>query len=172
MKFVLENIRSSWNVGSIMRTADALGMGLVLIGYTPRPAGATLPMVAKTAIGAEKKVEWEHFDLSAPMLERYSSAIHLGIEISPGSQNIFDFIQNNELRKIASAKQIEPGQLTQNIYLWLGNEISGLSPSLLFQLDGHLHLPMKGIKESLNVSSCACAVGYLMEYSMDLALRN
>jgi tRNA G18 (ribose-2'-O)-methylase SpoU len=53
MTFVLENIRSAWNVGAIFRTADALGASIILIGYTAKPVGLALKLVKKTAIGAE-----------------------------------------------------------------------------------------------------------------------
>ena len=55
MTIVLWNIRSAWNVGSILRSCDAIGADLILVGYTPIPEGSTLKAVIKTAIGAEKK---------------------------------------------------------------------------------------------------------------------
>jgi 23S rRNA (guanosine2251-2'-O)-methyltransferase len=147
--FALNNIRSAWNVGSIMRTCDALGFELIFVGYTPKPVGPSLPLIKKTAIGAENTVAWQSFDHFQEALQTFPHAIHIGIEISPLSKNIFDFL-NSEL---IEAKR--------DYVLWLGNEISGLEDSLLSQLHHILDLPMKGQKESLNVSNTATAVGYL-----------
>jgi 23S rRNA (guanosine2251-2'-O)-methyltransferase len=147
--FVLNNIRSAWNVGAIIRTCDALGYGLLLIGYTPKPIGATLALVKKTSIGAENTVKWEHFEHYQEALDAKSHGIHIGIEISKSSSNIFDYLKQN------------PVKTTNDYFLWFGNEISGLEPSLVSKLNSELHLPMNGKKESLNVSNSSCAVGYL-----------
>ncbi|MBC7472412.1 MAG: TrmH family RNA methyltransferase [candidate division SR1 bacterium] len=147
--FVLNNIRSAWNVGAIMRTCDALGYGLILVGYTPKPVGATLALVKKTSIGAENTVNWEHFEHYQEVLISKSDGRHIGIEISDTSSNIFDYLNQNSVI------------IDTDYYLWFGNEISGLEKALIIQLDTELHLPMNGKKESLNVSNSSCAVGYL-----------
>jgi 23S rRNA (guanosine2251-2'-O)-methyltransferase len=147
--FVLNNIRSAWNVGAIMRTCDALGYGLVLVGYTPKPVGSTLPLVKKTAIGAELTVSWEHFEHFQGVLDEKNKAVHIGIEISDSSENIFEYLKENPIMD------------SKDYYLWFGNEISGLEKTLVSQLEKELHLPMNGTKESLNVSNSSCAVGYL-----------
>jgi len=51
---ILENIRSAYNVGNIIRTADALGWKVWLSGYTPSPEDT--PKVKKTSLGAEETV--------------------------------------------------------------------------------------------------------------------
>jgi 23S rRNA (guanosine2251-2'-O)-methyltransferase len=147
--FVLNNIRSAWNVGAIMRTCDALGYGLVLVGYTPKPVGSTLALVKKTSIGAENTVNWEHFEHYQQVLDTKKNNIHIGIEISNTSSNIFEYLNQN------------PVLANNDYYLWFGNEISGLEKTLVDQLRVELHLPMNGKKESLNVSNSSCAVGYL-----------
>lgn len=69
---ILHNIRSAYNVGSIFRTADAAGVEKVfLCGYTPQPKNFQNhesrimnqgeDKIAKTALGAEKTVPWEHY---------------------------------------------------------------------------------------------------------------
>ena len=147
--FVLNNIRSAWNVGAIMRTCDALGYSLVLVGYTPQPIGSTLPLVKKTAIGAENTVTWTHFSHFQEVLDYHNTAIHIGIEISATSKNIFDYLHKNLV------------DANRDYFLWFGNEISGLEKNLTDQLVHELHLPMNGSKESLNVSNSSCAIGYL-----------
>ena len=153
MHFVLVNIRSAWNVGAIMRTADAVGASVILVGYTPKPEGATLALVKKTAIGAENSVTWEHFENYRDVIDRYPMGLknqHLAIDISDTSQDILEYLYIT--KEIDVHKQ----------FLWFGNEISGLEQSIVKELDAELHLPMVGMKESLNVASSVCAVAYLM----------
>lgn len=61
---ILHNIRSSHNVGSMFRTADAAGVAkLYLTGYTPSPRdrwGRQNKQLAKVALGAEKSMAWEY----------------------------------------------------------------------------------------------------------------
>jgi 23S rRNA (guanosine2251-2'-O)-methyltransferase len=151
MTFVLENIRSAWNVGSIFRTCDALGWDIILVGYTPQPVAANMKQISKTAIGAEKTVKWQHFDHSQEVFDNFQHSRHLAIEISNKSININDYLKQNKI--------------DNNTLLWLGNEIHGVSELVQNSCDQELHLTMKGIKESLNVASAACAVGYLLEFA-------
>jgi tRNA G18 (ribose-2'-O)-methylase SpoU len=51
----------------------------------------------------------------------------------------------------------------QEIYIWFGNEIHGVSSQTIANCKYELHLPMKGMKESLNVANCATTVGYLFQ---------
>ncbi len=181
MTIVLVNVRSAWNVGSIMRTCDALGASLVLVGYTPKPVGASLKLIQKTAIGAEKTVVWQHFNHWSEVLTKLATNyLHIAIEISSTSQDLFWFfqawkqlvkersnleleLQDNPLFQRLSWEKLDILKTVNldQICLWFGNEIHGLEPSLCRQLDFELHLPMKGIKESLNVANAVCAVGYL-----------
>ena len=55
---ILENIRSAYNVGNIIRTADAFGWSVVIAGYTP---SHTHPKVLKTSLGAEQSVSITQF---------------------------------------------------------------------------------------------------------------
>lgn len=134
-----------------MRTCDALGADLILVGYTPRPVGASLKLIAKTAIGAEAKVNWQHFEHWQEVLEHFANYTHLGIEISSRSRNLMDFLKSPACLELD----------LKTIMLWFGNEIHGLEEKLCRQLAAELHLPMYGSKESLNVANSVCAVGYL-----------
>lgn len=154
LKIVLDNIRSAWNVGAIMRTCDALGADLILVGYTPKPIGQSLNLIKKTAIGAENTVHWQHFTHFQEVFDKYPNQnyrnYHFAIELSDNSQSIFEYLSKN-------------GQdlMNKNLFLWFGNEIHGVSEDLQINMKAILHLPMNGSKESLNVSSCVCATGYL-----------
>ncbi len=79
---VVQDVRSTHNVGSLLRTADGLGITKVyLCGYTPYPEYPGDPrllhqrskatrQIAKTALGAEKSVAWEHCDDVNRLIER------------------------------------------------------------------------------------------------------
>ena len=158
MTIILENIRSAWNVGSIFRTCDALGADLVLVGYTPCPTYKNLKLINKTAIGAENMVQWTHFDHSSEALEIYNSGLHIAIEISDTSQDILKYLQT-----------FQTPQGDQEIYLWFGNEIHGVSELVQERSTACLHLPMNGMKESLNVANCVCTIGYLFAFATALS---
>ena len=58
--FVLDNLRSAFNVGSIFRLADILRVkGLLLCGTTAFPPHLKL---AKTSMGAVDYVPWQRFE--------------------------------------------------------------------------------------------------------------
>lgn len=152
MLIALNNIRSAWNVGAIMRTCDALGAGIILVGYTPKPTGKTQKMINKTAIGAETVVPWEHYESYQEVLELFKNHTHVGVEIDKKSVDAYHYLNTHTL--------------TDNTILWMGNEISGLEQDLIDSLDAVIHLPMNGIKESLNVASTACTLGYMCYYNI------
>jgi len=154
---VLNNIRSGWNVGSIFRTCDALGFSLILVGYTITPVSKNLKIINKTAIGAQETVDWKHYWNPTEVFESYKEDLHISIEISKNSQNIFDFcLEQKKLLKEFDSKK--------NIFLWFGNEIHGLSQEIVDKTSYELHLPMHGKKESLNIASSVCSVGYLFRF--------
>jgi 23S rRNA (guanosine2251-2'-O)-methyltransferase len=146
---VLENIRSAWNVGAIMRTCDALGADLILVGYTARPIGKIKEKIKKTSIGAEDSVPWQYFEHPIEVLETYTEAQHFAIELDPRSIDIFTFL-----------KQQSPINSSKDVYLWMGNEIHGVSQEVCAHSQAILHVPMNGQKESLNVATTAGIVGY------------
>src|SRR5687767_2596372 len=89
---ILNNVRSALNVGSLFRTADAVGVEIIyLCGYTPIPEhrGRKLgsDKVAKTALGAEKKVAWEYYPQAWRLLDKLKKeSIHIAaLEQSPKS---------------------------------------------------------------------------------------
>lgn len=140
---VLPDIRSAHNVGSIFRTADAAGVSrVVLCGYTPRPIdgfGRADNAIAKTALGAEKSVPWEY--VSQPW--RAITALKRdGYHVVGVEQD-------------ARATPYKKVRRTGAIAYVFGNEVEGLSPALRAQCDEIAEIPMRGAKESLNVSVAA-----------------
>ena len=97
MFIVLVNVRSGWNVGSVMRTCDALGAKLILIGYTPKPGGSSLKLIQKTAIGAEKTVAWQHFShWNEVLTELATDYLHIAIELALLVKIYFGFCKFGE----------------------------------------------------------------------------
>ena len=145
---LVHNIRSSYNVGSLFRTADGLGVQkLYLVGYTPypeHPKDTRLPHVRqrasktihKTALGAEKTVPWEYYpDVESAIANLRKLEIQvIALEQSPKATLLEDF------------KPQYP------ICLVVGSERDGLEKSVLDLCDDIVEIPMLGKKESFNVS--------------------
>lgn len=138
MLAILDNIRSAQNVGGIFRTADGAGLQkLWLCGITPNPADNA--QIAKTALGAEQTVPWEHAPSTVALVEELKAqdVIILALEAAPGSTSLFYYTLPKADTPIA---------------LVVGSEPAGVDPAVLAQADTTLSLPMAGIKGSLNVA--------------------
>jgi 23S rRNA (guanosine2251-2'-O)-methyltransferase len=142
---ILHNIRSVHNVGSIFRTADAGGISkIILSGYTPSPLdrfGLPRKDLSKVALGAEKTIPWvqtKTFGQAVKLLKKENYFI-AAVEQDKHSIPLFSF----------KAPKNQP------LALVLGNEVRGISPASLKMCDAILEIPMKGKKESLNVSVSA-----------------
>lgn len=132
---VLDNLRSAFNVGSIFRTAECLGIShIYLVGYTPTPHDSP---VQKTAMGTDELVSWTSVnDINDVINELKSKNITMvGMETSNQSRDLFK------------------AKLAFDVALFFGNERFGLEPSVLEQMDQVLEIPMAGCKNSLNVSN-------------------
>jgi 23S rRNA (guanosine2251-2'-O)-methyltransferase len=153
---IAHNLRSTHNVGSLLRTAEGLGVNkVVLSGYTPYPArdhDSRLQhlsqkidkQISKTALGASNYIAWDQVDELEDVLkylkrEGFSIA---AIEQAPGSQSLPSFKP--------------PGKLV----LILGREIEGIEPEILELCDTVLEIPMFGKKESFNVVQAAAMTLY------------
>jgi len=142
---ILHNIRSVHNVGSMFRTADAAGVSnIILSGYTPTPLdrfGRARKDFTKVSLGAEKTVAWEYAgDLSSTIKKLKSEGYMLiAIEQDKKSAPLFGYKR----------------KLGEKIAVLMGNEVEGISKDLLAQADAILEIPMRGEKESLNVSVAA-----------------
>ncbi len=131
---VICNVRSAHNVGSMFRTADAVGIQhLYLCGLTPTPEH---PKVAKTALGAERAVSWEHRAQAGRLLK----------ELKKRGWYLVALEQTEKSKDVFSLRLPYPAAVV------VGNEISGLPASLIKLCDAVAEIPMRGIKESLNVS--------------------
>lgn len=139
---VLHNIRSLHNVGSIFRTADAAGVGkLYLCGITPTPLnalGRPEEKLAKVALGAEKYIPWEKVPSTTKIIDALKKDCFTVLALEQSKKSI-------PYNKFKSKK-------AERIALILGNEVKGLPAGILKKCDKILEIPMRGRKESLNVS--------------------
>lgn len=154
---VLDNIRSGHNVGSIFRTADGLGFKKVyLCGVTPAPIDEfkqARSQITKVSLGAEKYVEWEWISNSYRVIDSLKKQGYKIFAVEQDKRSIPYFetrILEKDLEKIA---------------LVVGNEVDGLSKSILKRVEKILEIPMSGKKESLNVSVAFGIVAFYLKYS-------
>ena len=142
ISILVENVRSVHNVGSIFRSADGFGAEKIyLTGYTAFPPRKDLH---KTALGAEDAVPWEHNEnpiKMARLIKKAGIALVL-IEQTHNSKSIYEM------------------SFDFPVCFMVGNEVSGVSEELSREADYHVELPMRGIKQSLNVSVAVGVVGY------------
>lgn len=155
---IAHNIRSTHNVGSLFRTAEGLGVSRILCcGYTPYPRKANdtrLPHISdkltaqikKTALGAEELVPFEYHE-TPPLSElRRDGYAIVGLE------------QDN--RSILLSEYHTPPRVA----LILGEEVAGIDVALRTQCDTLLEIPMRGQKESFNVSVAAGIALYHLSF--------
>lgn len=151
---LLDNLRSVLNVGSIFRTADGAGVSrLILGGITATP---NHPQLAKTSLGAEHSLPWEHTPNGRLLCEKYKTLGFriLSLESTPDSTSLFHLFNGKPPESVNS-------QPPARLLFVVGNEISGVDPAILSLSDHICHIPMAGMKESLNV---AVAFGIAIYY--------
>lgn len=148
---IAHNIRSTHNVGSLLRTSDGFGVSrVVLSGYSPYPAvenDVRLPHIRdkltrdihKTALGAESMVDFEYCsDLPAKLMDLKSNGFRIvGLEQTDTSILLPDY---------------DP---PKRVALLLGEEVLGIDDELIALCDDIIEIPMRGQKESFNVSVAA-----------------
>lgn len=141
---ILDNVRSLLNVGSVFRTADAFRCEcLYLCGITGTPPHREL---AKTALGAEESVAWYYAADSAGVVGQLQKegVIVCAIEQAEESQSLDAF-------------RPEVGQRYAFV---LGNEVMGVSETIVNQANICLEIPQFGTKHSLNVAVVAGIVAW------------
>jgi 23S rRNA (guanosine2251-2'-O)-methyltransferase len=150
IEILLDNLRSTLNVGSIFRSADGAGIKKIhLCGITPTPDH---PKITKTGLGAEWSVPWDYHPNGLKfVLKEKQKGIHLiCIETNPRSISIFSF---------------QPLKTGKAILLIMGNEITGVDPGIESLCDETLYIPMMGYKKSLNVSVAFGIVAYQLSFA-------
>ena len=156
LTLVLDNIRSTYNVGAILRTAEGFGVSRVILsGYTPRVHdNSLLPHlrdkldheIHKTALGAEDMLEiYSCGDIFKELENLKNDGWHV-----IGLENNIDGVQICRL----NGDDLK-SKLSERIVLILGEEVNGINNSLYNLIDLFVEIPMKGQKESFNVSVAA-----------------
>lgn len=142
LHLIAHNIRSAENIGSLFRTCDSLGVTkLWITGYSPTPDH---PRVEKTALGAERTVDWEQAtDVEGILRKLKEDGLRVvGLELDRRSVDLLSYEAPNR------------------VALLLGNEVDGISPSLLDLCDDVVSIRQQGKKESLNVSVAAAIASF------------
>ena len=146
---LLHNIRSVYNVGSIFRTADALGIDKIyLSGFTPTPLdrfGRYRKDLSKVALGAEKNVSWQYVKDPKRLIEKLNPPL-LKLQRVKERYQIIALEQNKNSIDYKKVK------IKSKVLFVVGNEVEGVSEKILRMCDVVAEIPMKGKKESLNVS--------------------
>lgn len=130
----LPDIRSGWNVGAFFRTADSLGIDKIFLsGFTPYPPHKE---ISKTALDADEFVDWSYFS---------------------ETKNCLKYLKKNNIKLIAMELTDDAVEISSEIFsspccLVMGNEITGVSDEILSACDEVVYIPMKGRKQSMNVS--------------------
>ncbi|MCA9344626.1 TrmH family RNA methyltransferase [Candidatus Saccharibacteria bacterium] len=162
---IAHNIRSAHNVGSLLRTAEGLGINeVVLSGYSPYPRienDHRLPHIAeritkrihKTALGAENSASWRYQENVETIIADLKSKKYaiLGLEQAPNSKLL------PEVTITAN----------QQIALLLGSEVDGIESNLLSLCDEIIEIPMEGKKESFNVVEAATMAMYHFKHPLN-----
>lgn len=127
-------------MGSIFRTAEGAGVEKIyLCGVTPDPVdrfGRKRNDLAKVALGTEDLVSWEHYDEVENLITNLKKDDHkiVAVEQDSNSENYKNF------------------KVEGKIALVVGEEVNGIPREVLKMCDKIIEIPMKGKKESLNVS--------------------
>jgi tRNA G18 (ribose-2'-O)-methylase SpoU len=144
---IIHDIRSVVNVGAMFRTADAVGIDKIyLTGYTPTPLdrfGRKRGDLAKSALGAEEFVSWEYKKSLVALLKKLKQEKYLIIGIEQDKKSI-DY----------KTLRLRSGQ--KKVFI-IGAEVTGIPKNILKKCDIIAEIPMRGKKESLNVS-VACGI--------------
>lgn len=150
LHLALVHWRSGFNVGSLFRTADGLGVEhLHLLGYTPTPENAA---VKKTALGSDDSVGWTQ---QAKPTEALQSLKAEGFHLVAFETS-------------ARAKPLSEKFPRSKTLMIFGNERFGLNPEELKLCDEIRSIPMQGIKNSLNVGVCAALAIYEWKKQWDM----
>ncbi len=137
LEALLDNLRSAWNVGSMFRTADGVGLRhLYLCGITPTPDN---PKVAKTALGAEEVVPWSYTP----------NGVELALSLKGRGYQLWALENRPGAQPLSSALPL-PAETP--LVLVVGNEVCGVDDGILELCDRTIMIPMRGVKRSYNAA--------------------
>ena len=152
LELLLDNIRSLYNVGAIMRTADGAGVKHLHLGGITAPP--THPKLAKTALGAESALPWTQHRNSVHAVQQLKLEGYKVWVLEEGGTNLFTF-------------PLPPQPANQPVLLVIGNEKVGVDPEIVALADHVFALPMSGVKNSLNVAVAFGIAIYQIQFRTD-----
>ena len=153
---VLDNIRSALNVGAIFRTADGLGLThLYLCGITSTPEN---PEVTKTGLDAQDSIGWSY----------HRNGVDLVKSIKAEGAGIIVLEDNQRAISIDEIK-IEDLSYSTEVVLVVGNELTGVDTAIIDLANFCMHIPMLGIKHSLNVSVAFAIAAYVITSKINIS---
>ncbi len=136
---VLDNIRSCNNIGSVFRTSDALLVEKIyLCGITATPPNNE---IRKTALDAERSVEWKYFEHTEEVVTKLQKEGYKVYAI----EQVKDSIMLPDFQPISGEKTA----------LVFGNEVKGVKQSVVDLCDASIEIPQYGMKHSFNISVSA-----------------
>ena len=159
---IAHDIRSAHNVGALLRTADGFGVAKVFFtGYTPYPShdnDSRMPHIAakldkqiqKTALGAQRSVNWEH----------HADVLSVLDELKNDGFNVVALEQAPDAIPLPAL--VPP----KRVAILLGREVEGIEPNLVSKCDVVVEIPMQGKKESFNVVEAATCAMYQLRFAM------
>jgi tRNA G18 (ribose-2'-O)-methylase SpoU len=144
---ILDNVRSSLNVGSIFRTSSGIGIDKIyLCGITPTPFETGKKFVEqnkkrkdfiKTSLGSEDEISWEYKENTLELIKDLK-------------KEDFEIIALEQTEKSVDYKKINLAN--ENVAVVVGSETDGVQKEVLDLCDTITEIPMLGLKESLNVT--------------------
>ncbi|GIV23292.1 MAG: TrmH family RNA methyltransferase [Bacteroidia bacterium] len=143
LRLALDEVRSRYNVGSLLRSADAFRVEKVYLGgFTPAPPH---PEIHRSALGAEDSVAWEKVPVLPPLLLQLKKEgwYLLAVEHTDQSHSLWQYRWPQK-----------------PLVLILGNELSGISEAVLAVCHEAIEIPQFGTKHSLNVAVAGGIVLY------------
>lgn len=149
---ILHRVRSAYNVGSMFRSADGIGVDKIFVtGFTQAPSEKEYvlqtkaeKMLSKTALGADKYVSWEKVQSIGKVIERLKKENFQIIALEQNENSV-------DYRKFKTADKIA---------LIVGNEPKGIDKRILKKCNSVIEIPMRGKKQSLNVAVALGIAGY------------
>jgi len=145
---VLDNIRSAWNAGSILRSADGFGFDhAYFCGISPTPKNEA---VTKTSLGAEKSVAWSY----------HKDAVKLVDKLRNDGWKVLALEEDSRAKELKKGLHIK--QENQNRLLIVGSENTGVDPELLDMCHEIYYIPMSGEKKSFNVAIAFGVAAYAL----------
>ncbi len=137
---VLDNIRSSNNIGSVFRTGDAFRIEKIyLCGITAQPPQKD---IHKTALGATETVDWKYTSTTLEAIEELKS-------------NGYKIAAIEQAKEVTLLQDFSPRWEEEKWAIVMGNEVFGVDQEIVNLADVVVEIPQVGTKHSLNISVSA-----------------